>query len=267
MASPVEHLNSDRPGKAVSKAALPDGPASKGQPSYHRDAIWGVRKLCLFEDLSYSDKSTLASLLGTQRYRPGEFVFHMDEHAEHLYFVGAGMIKVSLISPAGTERILDVFSEGDVFGEMFISPENRRTAAAQALSPSTVHTLAEDDFIRMLQTLPRLCHTFVRHLIEEERRTLMRMEALMNARPGPRLLSVLLELARRMGDHSGNVYILPEAITQADLAGMAALHRSTVSLLINRYRRDRVLGGRGRRLTLEAGRIEEILRQEDLTLC
>ncbi len=237
------------------------------RPSYYRDGIWNARKVCLFDRLTDPEQHTVASLLETRRYRQGEFVFHMGEQADHLCFVHSGMIKVSLISPRGTERILDIFSAGDVFGEMFISDRNRRTAAAQALSNATVQMLTEAAFLRLLQTLPNLCHTFVRHLIEEQRRTLLRVEALMHTSPGPRLLSVLLDVGQRWGQRVGDDYLLPAPITQYDLASMAALHRSTVSVLINRFRRSRVLGGQGRILKIHTRRVRELLRQADVTLC
>ncbi len=40
----------------------------------------------------------------------------------------------------------------------------------------------------LMRTRPDLCLTFVRHLVEQQRRTLTRLEALMHIRAGPRLL-------------------------------------------------------------------------------
>jgi CRP-like cAMP-binding protein len=48
-------------------------------------------------------------------------------------------------------------------------------------------------------------------------------------------------------------------ITQADIASIAGLNRTTASLLINELRREAVLGGSGRLLTVHRARVEHLL--------
>jgi CRP-like cAMP-binding protein len=47
----------------------------------------------------------------------GEFIFHMGEEADRLYFLDKGTIKISVMSPEGEERILDILRAGNTFGD------------------------------------------------------------------------------------------------------------------------------------------------------
>lgn len=72
----------------------------------------------------------------------------------------------------------------------------------------------------------------------------------MHAEAGPRLLSILLELAERTGRCTDSSYSVPKHVTQEVLARLAGLNRSTVSSMINEYRCAGILGGRRRTLLL-----------------
>jgi len=232
-----------------------------------QDSIWSLRNLHLFKDLTPEELRELSPFLGMQQYRRGEFIFHMGEEADRLYFLDKGTIKITVMSPEGEERILDIFKAGDTFGELFFAKTmRRRIGTAQAISDVAVRTMTGESFMDLMRTRPDLCLNFVRHLVEQQRRAMMRMEALMHIDAGPRLLAILLDLAERCGQETGDCYTLPDNLTQADLARMVGLNRSTVSLLINDYRRKGILGGHGNTLIIYPIPARDFLREAGLML-
>jgi CRP-like cAMP-binding protein len=209
------------------------------RPDPHR---W-LRKLHLFANLTRDELARLAPLVDVHDYRRGEFVFHMGEEAERLYLLVRGSIRISRTTPAGDERLLELYKPGDVFGWLYVSPSDRWTAAAEALSSTTVLVVGQGVFMRLVQASPTLALNFVNDLIEQHRRMLVRVEALAQHEPGPRLLAILINIAEHSGERVGDSYTLSGGPTQGDLARMAGLNRSTVNLLINRHRRAGILGG------------------------
>ena len=146
-----------------------------------------------------------------------------------------------------------------------MSDEHQRTAAAQALSTVTVRTLTEEAFKRVMQILPNVCHNFVRCLVEDQRRTLVRMEAVMHMGAGVRLLTFMLDLAERCGRRTnGYSTLVPGTFTQGDLARMVGLDRTTVTLFINRYRRKRILGGHRSIVLIHLARARAFVRTAGL---
>jgi CRP-like cAMP-binding protein len=162
----------------------------------------------------------------------------MGEEASHFYLLESGAVKISRISQAGDERMLDLHKPGDVLGWLHVNRRERWTAAAYALSSATVCAIARQTFVRFMQATPALTLNVVDHLIDQHSRLLARLTALAHPEPGPRLLMILLDLA-----DAGDSYTFPGAPTQGDLARMAGLNRSTVNLLIKEYRRRGILGG------------------------
>ena len=95
---------------------------------------------------------------------------------------------------------------------------------------------------------------------------MLRVEALLSADIGARLLAILLDLGERYGQPIADGYRLAADLTQEDIAHLVGLDRSTTSLLINRYRRDGVLGGRGRLLEIYQAPVRALLEQAGLAM-
>ncbi len=233
---------------------------------YSQPDIWNLRNLRLFENLTREELDQLSPLLQVRHYRRSEFLFHMGERADRLYFLREGAVRVSALLPEGEERILDIFRPGDTFGELFLSKDKRRIATAQAMADVTVYTMTEEAFMGLMRTRPDICLNFVRHLVDNQRRSFARLEGMIHAKAGVRLLAVLVDLAERLGGRTGDSVTLPTTIPQRDLALMTGLHRSTVSVLVNDYRRRGILGGQGGTITIHRTRAAAFLKKAGLML-
>lgn len=229
-------------------------------------AIEKLRNIRFFEHLTPEEQRGLSPLLEVRHYRKGELLFRMGQPADRLYFLQEGTVKVSALSPTGAERILDIFKPGDTFGEQIFSADKRRVGAAQALSHVTAQTVTEEGFRRLMQMHPGICPNFVRHLVGRQRRILMRLEALLHTQVSTRLLAILLDLGQRCAQLVDDSYNLPGEVSQADLARMSGLNRSTVSLVINDYRRRGVLAGKGRRIVIHRTPALALLKSAGLAL-
>lgn len=218
----------------------------------------------LLAGLAPQDLGEVARFLNIRHYRPGGFIFDVGERADKIYFLDRGIVKVTIVSPDGRERILDVIDAGDTFGESFLSEERGRTSAAQSLTATVVRTMPAAAFISLMQTLPKLCVAFVRRLSDLQRRALLRLDAQMQADRGVRLLAVLVDLAERCGRRVGEGYLLPVELTQGELGRMVGLNRSSVSVLLNRKRRAGIVGGRGGTIVINPTLAREELRKAGL---
>ena len=231
-----------------------------------QDPTSNLRSLRLFAGLVPRELRKVARFLDTRHYRPGEFIFDMDERVDRLYFLESGIVKVTILSPDGRERILYVVNAGNTFGETFLSGGRHRTAAAQSLTAAAVRSITLQAFSNLMRTLPNLSLNLVRNLTDLQRRTLARLDAQIQMDRGLRLIAVLLDLAERCGRQTGDTYVLPGELTQGDLARMVGLNRSTVSMLLNYYRRNGILGGQGGMIVIYACPARAALRRAGLLL-
>jgi CRP-like cAMP-binding protein len=204
----------------------------------------------LFTRLTDEERRAFAPYLHTRHYSRGSFLFHADEAANRLFWLRQGIVKVSTPTADGGQRLLNIFWPTDVFGMICGRPDERRLGIVEAIAPVTVQSTTESGLAHLLRLRPDLATELFHDLLTQQRRIMLRVEALLNADIGERLLAMLLDLGRRYGQPIPNGYRLAADLTQDDIAHLVGLNRSTTSLLINRYRRDGVLGGHGRRLEI-----------------
>jgi CRP/FNR family cyclic AMP-dependent transcriptional regulator len=218
-------------------------------------------RACLCND----DRRALAPYLHTQHYRRGAFLFQAGEVADQLFWICQGIVKLSAPTLEGGERLLNIFWPGDFFGMLWLSRNQRRVSSAQALSPVTVQT-TNGGLTQFLRLCPDLHTDLLQNMFDQQHRSTLRVEALLSADIGARLLAILLDLGERYGQPIADGYRLAADLTQEDIAHLVGLDRSTTSLLINRYRRDGVLGGRGRLLEIYQTPVRALLEQAGLTM-
>lgn len=231
------------------------------------DNVWKLQDADLFRDLSPTEISEAVHMMPVVTYRTGEIVFHTGDRADSLYLLQTGLVKVSYISLNGDEKILSIFQPGDIFGELFLGKYEHRIGEALALDDVVACRLTKAHFFMLVQRFPQISLNFIGHLADGYRETLARMHALMRMEAKYRLLGTLLNLARRYccSDDMG-WFTLHQSITQEDVANMAALNRTTVNLLVNEFRRQGVLGGSGRTLTVHRPSLERMLEEAGLEI-
>jgi CRP-like cAMP-binding protein len=220
----------------------------------------------LFADLTDDDRRALAPYLHTQHYHRGAFLFHVGEVADQLFWIDQGIVKVSALTLDGGERLLNIFWPGDFFGMICVSDDQRRLGVAQAIASVSVLTTTSAGLAQLLRLRPDLAADLMHDLLDQQRRITLRVEALLNADTGERLLALLLDLGQRYGLPIPHGYQLAADLTQEDIAHLVGLNRSTTSLLINRYRRDGVLGGHGRRLEIYQVPARALLEQAGMAM-
>jgi len=225
-----------------------------------------MRGINLFEGLTSEQIEEVLELAPPRSYRKGEYIFFTGDAADALYILELGTVKVSYVTLNGDEKVLNIFQPGDIFGELFLGKYRRRVGEAQALDDVIVCKMSEDTFLSLIQHVPQIALNFIRHLADSQRETLARTHALMRAEAKYRLSGVLLSMARRYCCTDPDWFELPASLTQEDIANMSGLNRSTVSSLINKLRREGVLGGTGRSLKVNRAAIETLLEEAGLEI-
>lgn len=219
-----------------------------------------------FARLTDDERKALAPYLHTRHYRRGAFLFHAGEVADQLFWMCQGIVKVSALTPEGGERLLNIFWPGDIFGMICVSSDQRRLGIAQAIAPVNVLTTTGAELSQLLRLRPDLAADLMQDLLDQQRRITLRVEALLSADTGERVLALLLDLGQRYGVPIPDGYRLAADLTQDDIAHLVGLNRSTTSLLINRYRRDGVLGGYGRRLEIYQAPARALLERAGMAM-
>ncbi|MBZ4422895.1 Crp/Fnr family transcriptional regulator [Myxococcus sp. RHSTA-1-4] len=209
-----------------------------------------LNQVSIFEQLEGDDLEHLSALLRTRRYAKGEVIFHQGDVGTSLYIIRKGQVAIRLGSPDGKEVILALLDRGDFFGELALLDGEPRSTDAVAREESDLLTIRREDFRRYLDARPKVAlgllanlSRLVRHVTQ-----LVHDTTFLDARA--RLVRVLLELARNQGQPGAEGVVIPQKLTQTELANLCGLTRESTNKWLRFYVREGLLAYEGGRITL-----------------
>jgi CRP-like cAMP-binding protein len=95
-----------------------------------------VANLPLFKELSADQRARIAAAVRLLRVGRGETLFHRGDPVAGTYIVGYGRVKLSIVSPAGVEKVVEIIEPGQSFGEAVMFLDVPHVVTAQALADS-----------------------------------------------------------------------------------------------------------------------------------
>ncbi len=180
------------------------------------------------------------SLGRTRRYHKGVDIWRPDDRTDRIYFLNRGQVIVMSGDTEGNEVIMQVIEKGEPFGELcFCSQEKGlRQTTGRAVVESEALEIKHSDFLSYLQknmdALLNFTFTFCERLSEMK----LRVGVLAHRGAEERLGRLLLQLAAPPGQqHIEGANEVPLHINHEELAKMAAMNRSHVSVTMGKLRK------------------------------
>jgi two-component system chemotaxis response regulator CheY len=95
----------------------------------------------------------------------GEMIFSQGDHADAIYFIQSGMVKVSVVSSAGKAAVLAMLGPDAFFGEESLVGHPLRLSTATALEPLALFRVETRAMLRALRDQPDLSRKFMAVLL------------------------------------------------------------------------------------------------------
>jgi CRP/FNR family cyclic AMP-dependent transcriptional regulator len=144
-------------------------------------------------------------------------------------------MKVTMVSRAGSERILAFLGPGAIVGEMSIIDGLPRSASVVAVRPAVLSFLSRADFEDFAKKHPEVYQSLVTLLAARLREIDTTIAAGSFLPLRGRVACTLLELAQDFGQDVGaGRIVIHQKIGQSDLAAMAGIARENVSRISQR---------------------------------
>ena len=195
--------------------------------------------------LSRLPEHLLTRLFGgatTVRLKTDEVLFLAGDTGDGCYRVENGLLKVTMISRTGKERILAFLGPGAIVGEMSIIDGLPRSANVVAARPAILRFLRRTDFQHFAKIHPEVYETLVALLVARLRESDMTIAAETFLPVRGRIACALLELAQDFGrDVGSGRIVIHQKICQTDVAAMAGVSREHVNRTLNDWKRRQVV--------------------------
>jgi CRP-like cAMP-binding protein len=191
-----------------------------------RDKLSLLRTHPLFRTLSPSVIEHLGSYMKTRRVARGTTIFQKGDPGSGLIGILTGTVKISVASADGKDVVLNIFREGDVFGEIALLDGRPRTADATAMSDCEFVVIERRDFVPFLHDNPDVTLKFIEILCSRLRHTSEQVQDVTFLNLPTRLAKALLEL---IGAGDGSAPKRKVAITQREISQIIGRSRESTN--------------------------------------
>ena len=176
------------------------------------------------------------------RLAADEVLFLAGDAGDGCYRVEDGLVKVTMMSRAGVERILAFFGPGAIVGELAIIDGRPRSASVVAVREAVLKYMSRATFEEFARGHPEIYKNLIKLLATRLRLTDATLAAGSFLSLKGRVARTLLELADDFGRNvgSGRV-VIHQKIGQTDLAAMTGIARENVSRVFNDWRRRKLV--------------------------
>ncbi|HEY4358343.1 MAG TPA: Crp/Fnr family transcriptional regulator [Acidobacteriaceae bacterium] len=189
--------------------------------------------------------------LGVQMAVPkGTVLFQENEPAAMVAVLCAGQVKLSCTSRAGKTLILKIASPGNVLGLGAVISGTPYEVTAEALEPVTLKNIRKAEFLAFLAMHGEASMHAARSLSEDYKSAFfdVRRLALAPSAAG-RIATVLLDWGRSVRCEEGQLHFTM-ALTHEELANLAGTSRETVTRVLGRLVREKLIRINGAVVTL-----------------
>ena len=203
----------------------------------------------LFAGLTEEELSFLADRLGKRAFGKGVIIFHEGSLGETLYIIEAGKVRIFALTESGQEISVNIYGQGEVFGELSVLDGLPRSAGAVAIEDTVCLTLQRDDLLQFLENCPRVALSIIRVLSARLRYTTQYAESLAFLDVCGWVAAKLLELGERYGVKRDGIEI-ELRLTQGELASWVGTSRESVNKVLRMFQGQGLIEVKDLKITL-----------------
>ena len=176
------------------------------------------------------------------KFDADEVLFLAGDAGNGCYRVQEGLLKVTMMSRSGAERILAFLGPGAIVGELSMIDGRPRSASVVAVRDTKLSFLSRVAFEDFATKHPEVYKSLVTLIAARLRETDAAVAAGSFLPLRGRIALTLLELAQDFGQDVGSGRIvIRQKIGQSDLAAMAGIARENVSRILNDWKRRKLV--------------------------
>jgi CRP/FNR family transcriptional regulator len=249
VAAPYTNASLEAPRSKIPLSAKSRGPGVVAFQSVREgdnlDGQTHGNRINLFFGLSQDEMSSIKTYARSLRKARGEFIYRPGDHADFVYVLRQGRVKLSVLSESGKETAIDIVEVGEIFGEFALVDESLRSNMTQALDDVTMWVFNKRDFAQLLAQT-KLAMNYIRIVGDRRRRMEKKLSDITSKDVSARVCELLHELSVGASEINATAheYIVP--LTHYDVASLIGASRQTTTSALNQLERSGIIElGRG----------------------
>jgi CRP-like cAMP-binding protein len=201
-----------------------------------------LNSINLLSDLPEQVTAALIAAAKPVKLAADEVLFLSGDPGDGFYRLNEGLLKVSMVSPIGAERILAILGPGSIVGDMAVIDGRPRSASVSALRDCKLSFVSRPVFEGIAIKHPEVYKHLLSLLAARLRDTDQVVAAGTFLPVKGRVARAMLDLANAFGNNVGSGRIvIRQKLSQSDVAAMAGIARENVSRILNEWMRSKVI--------------------------
>jgi CRP/FNR family transcriptional regulator, cyclic AMP receptor protein len=197
-------------------------------------ALWYFESVNLYQILCPHKVKTMADKHSYNYYKKDQYIYFPEEPATHIYMIVSGRVRLGHYQEDGKEVISAILTTGEIFGELAIAGEEKRTDFAQAMEANTtICPLSIEELKALMKENRELSFKLLKlvglRLMKLERK----LELLVFKDARTRVIEFLKDAASWKGKKVGFETMIPTRLTHKDIAALTGTSRQTVTTILN----------------------------------
>jgi CRP/FNR family transcriptional regulator, cyclic AMP receptor protein len=226
-------------------------------PQSSAQSIELLAQVPVFEALAPPDLAQVADVAVPRHFAGGTVIFREGDTSDTCYVVGRGHARAVRENVDGRTITLAHFGPGDIFGELAMFDDEKRSATIETLDDVEAIAILGQDFRRLLREHPDIAVKLVIGLGRRLREANERLARQSFQTVQSRVAGVLGQLVRQAQSEGAGERDVLVTITQADIAQLAGSSRESASRFLAVLERAGVVTqGRGRVTVHEPSALE-----------
>lgn len=207
---------------------------------------YGSRAGFLFHELLRRD---MPDGEGRKSFKKGEYIFEEGRHANGIYCVLSGKVKITRLGDGGKDQIVRLAGTRDVIGYRALLGGQQYHASAVALEDTTVGYVPKKIFFDILNSNPEISMQMMRLLSQDLDNSESRMVDIATKTVRERLAEVLLLLKESYGS-SADGDMLNINLSREDLAAMIGAAKEVVIRSLAQLKEEGYVETKGRQIRI-----------------
>jgi adenylate cyclase len=214
-----------------------------------RSSALGLQKVDVLKGLHSQTLRAIAAQCKWTRYKPKQYVIRRDGADRDVYFVIAGMVRVTAEGWRGHRIIFRDISAGDLFGEHSAIDGRTRVADVEAVQESLLASMPPDAFRALLARHASVRERVLRRITGSVREMADQILDLGVKRVPGRIWGELLRIAR-LGPIENNTARINRPPSHREIANHVGTSREQVAREFSRMYREGLLAREGRAIVV-----------------
>jgi CRP-like cAMP-binding protein len=215
------------------------------------DKFSNLRRTPLFSSLSTDELGAVARYLHFRHFEKDQVILFEKDTNRFMYVVLSGRVKVVRIADDGREILMAFHRAPESFGEISLIDQKTNPAAVIAVEKSQIAIISRENFHMILATQAKVMNKLLVLLAERLRESWEKIHFLNFNNASQRISALFRMLSGGPAAPQEEETVLDLKMTHQEIASMCGLTRETVTRVLDRWQKDRLLTVmKGRRLKL-----------------